>query len=610
MEANHTPSDAETITGDLNFTQRLARYYSDFLATDFKKGSLPKRRFQTRDRKGRRSGISLEKFSRFFPVLSRKLSQQFNSGLEFEVKKDQYVAELPKVVRAAIEAEIQKIDFTALTSRNEKSVEKFISAVFKKDADLVLERERFKRDLETNVEIVISAEIEQKLQPVLEKNATNLLDALNSVDEDISDIIVSSIDETLPTVLYSLLSENSDEPLQKALAEAFNPEKIKEELKLYFSEFSVGDLAAELRDLFNVEHLDDNLEFYLYLGEIRYRNNEFPLFYIPFKLNFDGSTAKIKLEPRLLVSKKAVDYIARVIQEGTKTLLASPVDNRIIYLNPTDRVSEKLKEIIGPILRAFQFEESLPFNGNKGKLKNVDVTITNAMKIALFDKSDESMLTDYEELLDKLGSNSGDLLSYVDDLIEKFMKSNPNSIIGEVDDEWESTEITSRLVVDTPIPLVEEQRKIVSALNHANGKFVTVEGPPGTGKSHTISAIAFEAILNGQSVLVLSDKKEALDVVENKLNETLKKVRPSDNFVNPILRLGRVGTNFKKIVSNTSIENLRIQQREIKKDDIKREENYNRVVESLKDKIRQKSDRGSEIDIGENFRIRTVCIEI
>lgn len=588
---------SDDIDEGFNFTERLARYYSDFLATDFKKGRLPKRRFQTRDRKGRRAGISLEKFASFIPILNKKLAQDFGNGLEFEIKKERHTAQLPAVVRAAIEAEIKKINFEELVARNNKSVESFKLSIENKDVDLELESQRFIRALEQNVGVVISAELENKLQPVIEKSAANLLDALNSVDEDIAELIVSSMEETLPTVLYALISENDDAPLQQSLLETFNPEKIREELQVYFSEFSVGDLASELRDLSNVEQLEDNLEFYLYLGEIRYKNSEFPLFYIPFKLAFEGSTAKLILEPRLLIHKKAIDYIARIIQEETKTQLPSPIEERIIYLNPSDQVSEKLNEIIEPILRSFQFEGLLSIGGKKARLKNLEVSLTNASNIALFDKADESMLTDYEELLTKLGSGSGNLLSYVNSLIDNFMTENPTSITSEIHDDWDNEEIADRLVVDTPIPLAEEQRKIVSALNNPNARFVTVEGPPGTGKSHTISAIAFGAILNGQSILVLSDKKEALDVVENKLNETLARVRPSDDFVNPILRLGRVGTNFKKIVSNKSIENLRVQQREIKKNEIGREKAYTSVVKELKSKIREKTNQASNINL-------------
>jgi len=35
------------------------------------------------------------------------------------------------------------------------------------------------------------------------------------------------------------------------------------------------------------------------------------------------------------------------------------------------------------------------------------------------------------------------------------------------------------------------------------------------------------------------DKKEALDVVEDKLSQALAKVRPTEDFPNPILRLGK-----------------------------------------------------------------------
>jgi hypothetical protein len=34
-----------------------------------------------------------------------------------------------------------------------------------------------------------------------------------------------------------------------------------------------------------------------------------------------------------------------------------------------------------------------------------------------------------------------------------------------------------RLVFDSPLPLVEEQRKILSALKHQDSQFIAVEGP-------------------------------------------------------------------------------------------------------------------------------------
>ncbi|MBQ9553441.1 hypothetical protein IJU97_00280 [bacterium] len=49
--------------------------------------------------------------------------------------------------------------------------------------------------------------------------------------------------------------------------------------------------------------------------------------------------------------------------------------------------------------------------------------------------------------------------------------------------------------------------------------------------------MVFDQILKDKSVLVLSDKKEALDVVEEKITESMDKVRVQDDFQNPILRL-------------------------------------------------------------------------
>jgi hypothetical protein len=111
------------------------------------------------------------------------------------------------------------------------------------------------------------------------------------------------------------------------------------------------------------------------------------------------------------------------------------------------------------------------------------------------------------------------------------------------------------------LPLVEEQRKILSAIRHSQSRFIAVEGPPGTGKSHTITAVAFDLILAGKSLLVLSDKKEALDVVEDKLNQALAKVRPSADFPNPILRLGMNASNYGQLLKKSVIERLQVNQR-------------------------------------------------
>ena len=52
-----------------------------------------------------------------------------------------------------------------------------------------------------------------------------------------------------------------------------------------------------------------------------------------------------------------------------------------------------------------------------------------------------------------------------------------------------------------------------------HGQSFVMKGPPGTGKSQTIANIIAECIANGKSVLFVSDKMAALEVVYKRLSE-------------------------------------------------------------------------------------------
>jgi AAA domain-containing protein len=129
----------------------------------------------------------------------------------------------------------------------------------------------------------------------------------------------------------------------------------------------------------------------------------------------------------------------------------------------------------------------------------------------------------------------------------------------EIDQRWNDLPVPARLVTEAPIPLNEEQRKILDALQQPNVRYVIVQRPPGTGKSHTITAIAFECILKGRTLLVLSDKNEALDVVQGKLTQAMNQVRPNQSFQNPILRLGLTGGTYAKLLAHSSVDSIKDQ---------------------------------------------------
>jgi superfamily I DNA and/or RNA helicase/very-short-patch-repair endonuclease len=73
------------------------------------------------------------------------------------------------------------------------------------------------------------------------------------------------------------------------------------------------------------------------------------------------------------------------------------------------------------------------------------------------------------------------------------------------------------LVPAFALPVDSSQHSAV--LEVAEGRDMVIEGPPGTGKSHTIVNLVTDAIRQGKSVLFLAQKIVALDVVYNRLKE-------------------------------------------------------------------------------------------
>lgn len=66
-----------------------------------------------------------------------------------------------------------------------------------------------------------------------------------------------------------------------------------------------------------------------------------------------------------------------------------------------------------------------------------------------------------------------------------------------------------------PLPANPAQRRIIDRMGADSG--VVVEGPPGTGKTHTIANLVSSLLAEGQRVLVTSEKAQALKVLRDKL---------------------------------------------------------------------------------------------
>jgi hypothetical protein len=82
------------------------------------------------------------------------------------------------------------------------------------------------------------------------------------------------------------------------------------------------------------------------------------------------------------------------------------------------------------------------------------------------------LINDYEEII--AGDNL-ELLENFSELLESFIKENPKTFIKEIEEEWDNYSIEQKLIYQSPIPLNEEQKQVINALNRGDCKFLILE---------------------------------------------------------------------------------------------------------------------------------------
>jgi len=118
--------------------------------------------------------------------------------------------------------------------------------------------------------------------------------------------------------------------------------------------------------------------------------------------------------------------------------------------------------------------------------------VRNSGVIGMFPQSDLSILRDYENWILKSGE-------------DQF----PESFSGK------QRVAEARSVVYPILPLDHIHREILFQVSA--GKSLNVQGPPGTGKSQLIANITGDALARGKKVLIVSQKRVALEVALNRL---------------------------------------------------------------------------------------------
>jgi AAA domain len=559
--AGPAPDGESPSSGLQGFSQKVLRYFLTFLQTDFKKQQAPRRRIQTQSETGFRIGMQLRKYVSLYKAAWKFAGEAPNSGLTLRIAPAQYTAPISPTLRDLIRQHTAAIDAAAV-DQIVKNVTEYATS---RRSKAVEDPEKFVESVQTEFVEETGSRIVHPMLALLDgpfrAAAYSAIESVYDVESELTDALVGRVLESLPSAVNTLVVSGDTAPIKAVFEEFFRVDDVRARAHSFFDDFATADAFQEIRDLQHSLRSAENQSLYLYLCDIRFGAQAFPLFYIPVSLEYDEENKAFVLEfdPHLFVNKQAIDWILQERQGEATRLPLSPVADRVLYLDGRDSFLDEMVKVFSRLVPAFEIANEIDLR--QGRLQQVSsstLKISTAAWFSVFDRSDESLLNDYEELLEAFSEEQKGAGRLFANIIQGFLYDNPVSVTKSVDEAWEKLPIADRLVVDAPIPLNEEQRRILSALRDPKCNYVSVQGPPGTGKSHTITALAFEGILSGQTVLVLSDKTEALDVAQDKLESVLSKVRHGDDdFPNPILRLGRSGNTYSKLVSASAREKIK-----------------------------------------------------
>ncbi|HHH9441335.1 TPA: AAA domain-containing protein [Pseudomonas aeruginosa] len=568
---------------------RISQYFRDFLESDFKRQQAPRRRIVLTTDTGFRSGMRTSPYPTLDRDLWSLLGRPSGEDLSLTIDPRRYTRPISDVLRKVIQEQVNSIPSSSLeTVQNEVAllaIETYTKAV--DDPEMWVES--IQTHLGSTAAEHIIKPLLAHLDGPLSSQAYWVMDSLFAAEKDLVERVCGDLARVLPELLAKLLATHDSVPLREAIPQFLTLEGTRQALISFFEGFVAADAYHEFRDLETYVATSDGLQLYLYIGALKFRGNQYPLFFIPVEVNRceRGSGYTLKLHNQLYANRKAIDFALQELAAGMERAWVAPIPERITYIKPEQSIYEEARVLFQRVANAMDLGGRIDLSSSASDASTAAAGLSSSLFLAAYERSDEALLNDYEEILDSLKRGGSAVVDLFEGIVGGVLRENPKPISRMVESEWDSLPMVDRMVFDSPIPLNEEQRKVLIAVRCKEGKIVVVSGPPGTGKSHTITAIAADCAFNQRSCLVLSDKTEALDVVYDKLSEAMSRVRHNPDFPNPILRLGQQAHNFRKLTSNQAVTQIGAYAKAMKANQPKLEAERSSRSEHLKAQIQQ-----------------------
>ena len=314
------------------------------------------------------------------------------------------------------------------------------------------------------------------------------------------------------------------------------------------------------------------------------RNNEaYPLYFM--EIEYRASNSEITLSfPRnlMLLNTPAINYFK--FSSVLTIPRASSIATTKNHLGAMETFLQAQYGFQDPFILESSFKIITHADENFPKIKS-------RIGLQIITKEDKRLL-DYSELMTKLElGGSSKFSGFIDQYIKGTVPNHQEEVDKKYLDKY-SHKSPERYVSDSPIPVNNSQKRILLALANEKNNIIVVDGPPGTGKSHTIAALTYWANEQKKSVVITSHKREALDVIDRMLTDKYKSFHPQAKP--SIVRMDKEtgsANNLQNTLQNSVVGAANERALEYNKEATESDEKKlnNKLISTIKKKLQQSS---------------------
>ena len=201
-----------------------------------------------------------------------------------------------------------------------------------------------------------------------------------------------------------------------------------------------------------------------------------------------------------IISKSADSpiYVNDVLLSYINTEEGINIDETPIHFPENNLISvEQLQEVLHTLLSKFSYE-----------IKNLDIQINPVLdKASIESTASEMPQIHWAGILGMFRTQKQSIIKDTDQLIANFDQMGFNDLGLK----------TPRLSNNTSVDSDPSQEEIIRTLDER--EFKVIQGPPGTGKSQSLTAIITNTLENQGKILVVCEKKTALNVIFSNLQK-------------------------------------------------------------------------------------------